>query len=305
MKRILCVLLAASSFAGAALSLQRPASAKARFYEIQPKVYCAASIGALRPVSKFPGLWRYDLSGVGAFHADVELTVVTAEGLYAVFAPDVHIVRNDGRYQTAYAKFMRHEDASAAQFFLLPPDAGAVKYAWVHGIGKPGATVLDRCPPMIGVSDLQPLKGKPASSPHPHGFVFRQSGITRVNASVYDPHARPTSASSIVPATQISTPHEDRCRKAFQNARTLRVVQPVYPRIAHSLVGAIDVPILVQIGLKNDVTGALLLAPTGVKGFDDAALLAAENSVYRSARAFCRPAYGDYIFYVTFTGTGA
>ena len=308
MKRFFLSLFAASSFAVAAsFAMQRPVAALDRFYEMQPKMYCAARVTAISPVHGFPGMWRYDLTGVAAFHAAVELTVGTDTGTYAVDVPDVHILKDDGLYVTPYARFGRHEYRSRAQFFLLPPDAGPVAYLWVHGIGKVGAKVLGACPAMGGgpfsAASVPMPTPPPAKTKYNPQVGFNPYYFTRLNKSVFDPHARPDIA-KLVQAQRVGPAAQYTCTKPFLFPRVVKYFPASYPPLPHSVTGTVPIAALVQIGRHNNVTGATLLTPTGVGAFDDTVLHIAEYSQYRSGTALCKPAPSEYVLIEDFEGTG-
>ena len=311
MKRFFLSLFVASSLAAvAAFAMPGPAAARDRFdrfYEMQPKMYCAARVTDISPVRGFPGLWRYDLTGVAAFHAAVELTVGTDTGTYAVDVPDVHILKDDGLYVTPYAHFGRHEYRSRAQFFLLPPDAGWVAYLWVHGIGKAGAKVLGACPAMGGrpftAASVPMPAPPPAKTKYNPQVGFNPYFFKRLNTSVFDPHARPDIA-KLVQAQRVGPAAKYTCTKPFLLPRIVKDFPAGYPPLLHSVAGTVPIATLVQIGRHNNVTGATLLTPTGVPAFDDAALRIAKNSQYRSGTALCKPAPSEVLFVQAFEGTG-
>lgn len=83
-------------------------------------------------------------------------------------------------------------------------------------------------------------------------------------------------------------------------ATTLKMAQPVYPdaaRIVHAGgVAAVKLTIAPDGGLAS----AELVMSTGNKALDQAALDAADNSIYAPKIVNCRPAAGQYLFKVTF-----
>ena len=307
MKRFFLSLFAASTVAVVGFALPRPAAAFDHFDEIQPKMYCAARVSSVSSVRGFPGLWRYDLSGVSTFHARVDLTIGTDTGTFDADVPDVHVRKDDGLYVTPYARFGRHEYRSRAQFVLLPPDAGPLQYIWVRGIGKVGATVLGACPAMGGVpfstASISMPTPPPAKTKYNPTPGFNPYYFKRLNPSVFNPHARPNIA-EIVQAQRVGPAAQYTCTDPFRLPRMVKIFPASYPMLPHSVTGTVPISALVQLGTHNNVTGATLLTPTGVRDFDATVLRIVENSQYRSGTALCKPAPSEFLFIEDFEGTG-
>jgi len=90
------------------------------------------------------------------------------------------------------------------------------------------------------------------------------------------------------------------CSISNSPATTLRASQPVYPDAARILHAGGVAAVRLNIGPDGGLIATELVKSTGNKALDQAALNAAENSIYAPGIVNCRPVAGHYIFKVTF-----
>lgn len=90
------------------------------------------------------------------------------------------------------------------------------------------------------------------------------------------------------------------CSIANVPATTLKMAQPVYPDAARIVHASGVAAVQLTIGPDGGLTSTELVMSTGNKALDQAALDAAENSIYAPKIVNCRPVAGRYLFKVTF-----
>lgn len=118
----------------------------------------------------------------------------------------------------------------------------------------------------------------------------------------------PNGAATGAPATTVtagppaSTPTpKPACANPYQDAQATQKVTPDYPDAAReSGMGKVEVNVVVSLSASGTVTGATVQNPSGSMAMDQAATMAAKQSVYTPKLENCQPVASQYIYTVTF-----
>ena len=276
---------------------------------LQARSAGATPIGAVVPVHGINGEacparvghWKIHPGGVVAFNlaahqtrslsATIELR--TDKGFYTIAVPATDLVARQQHWKTLEVAWTGTAVQSAPLYFHMPTGSTKLRDIWVAG-----AQALTPSDPWYSV-------GPVACAPYAGAFGTVSQIAYSNGGTIADPMhlknpdrslaAAIPSTATLLTAQSIPAPTYS-CAHPFVPAKLVHGVNPLWPLSAPTM--HFKSAVIVTILPTGEIGARHVYLPTGIRDLDSAVLDAAGESTFTPAVAFCKPAYGRYIFRV-------
>lgn len=270
----LCVALSVCAF----VLLGTTASAESEF--------CPASLTGLVAAST-PATFDYYLLALSPRTVDTTVVAETDHGWYTWKSNNVPL-------QTAAVRIPLLGGQSGGLVFAASPllsvtfpQAVQIRHAWVSTAKSTGDSIYGW--DAAGTVSCDP----DFSSPFPTNAQAQNLSHPRDQVPATPPPA--VVAESTTPAFSSSA-----CDRPFAAAESKNAPPPDYPQLDAPFKGDAVAVLRVAIDAEGKFTDAWVVESTGIKPFDDAALVAARRATYRPQVAYCKNVDGYYYYSAEF-----
>jgi hypothetical protein len=267
-------------------AIVRPAPARAA------TEFCPARLVQSQSKTTGPDAVHYSYNLQALSPRTVKATIVaeTDQGWFTWQLTPVELTTTTFSNTSAY-RTVRYKVAQSPRLSVTFPIAVQIFRAWVASAQTSGEETFGW--DAHGVFNCSP--------PDPAAYHL-DSGDTNANApEPSDPTPAPAPPAAVAVATTAPFPIA-KCDKPFVDVRVLHAEQPVFPRsVAEEAFNTTaDVQVYVAVDRDGKLADAWLLATSGYRALDLAAITAAKESTYAPAVSYCRPVGATYIFTAEF-----